>query len=238
MARGGKTGRVKNAAADVAKDAAKKLVDKAINDPEFMEQATKLAQDAAKQVSDRAAIVSETAKKVAEGATETAKGVADKATGLKEGVEQASKDRKEKKAAKIRRQQQLELLAKENNLSAVEFKESYERSIETGFPFHKNSGCYVVATLKKPGAKLDSFASYEGVYVGVADDLGEAVFKQLTGDGNVDVYADFKYRAKSMVIMLPSNAEGEDLSAKREQLIEILDANESYDARELGESAE
>ena len=55
------------------------------------------------------------------------------------------------------------------------------------------SGCYVIATYAHAVKKGD-FSKFRDLYVGKSENVGDSIFKDLTGRGNVDVYADVKYK--------------------------------------------
>ena len=90
-------------------------------------------------------------------------------------------------------------------------------------------GCYVILRVERGiGHDLADFAD---VYVGASDDMWSAVEGELAGYGNPDVYADAKYDAGVHVLMYPCAPE--DLAQLRASLVVALDADASYNAREL-----
>ncbi len=58
--------------------------------------------------------------------------------------------------------------------------------------FYDCCGCYVFLIFDEP-VTGDDYSSYRSVYVGQSENVGKRVKNHLTGHGNGDVYADFKY---------------------------------------------
>ena len=86
-------------------------------------------------------------------------------------------------------------------------------------------GCYVALTFGKLSRKSD-FARFRDVYVGGAEYVGEAIWKDLVGLGNPDVYADVKYDQDVQLLVFPCDAN--KVEALRDSIIVALDADESY----------
>lgn len=94
-------------------------------------------------------------------------------------------------------------------------------------------GCYVIIRVGK-GVMHDA-ADFKDVYVGASNDMWEAVASELAGNGNPDVYADAKYDAGVEILMYPCAVD--QTATLRDALIVALDADVSYNARELGQLA-
>lgn len=77
-------------------------------------------------------------------------------------------------------------------------------------------GCYAIITMKSSREK-DS-AAYKDVFVGCSETIGFAVYSQLRGFGNVDVYADFKFNAPMKILIYPC-----ELSKMQEKCISLVD---------------
>lgn len=54
-------------------------------------------------------------------------------------------------------------------------------------------GCYVIATYAHTVKKGD-FSKFRDLYVGKSEGVGASIHNNLTGRGDVDVYADAKYK--------------------------------------------
>lgn len=119
--------------------------------------------------------------------------------------------------------------------NAADFKKDYDAASAAGvqLPVHlAQPGCFVV--LKMPNPYVKDLARYEEVYVGSGMLLGEAVYEQLVGEGNPDVYADFKYKQALEILLYPCE-EGQIRDLKL-SLIVNLQAFASYNAREISSS--
>lgn len=119
--------------------------------------------------------------------------------------------------------------------NAADFKKDYDAASAAGvqLPGHlAQPGCFVV--LKMPNPYVKDLSRFEEVYVGSGMLLGEAVHEQLVGEGNPDVYADFKYRQALEILLYPCE-EGQIRDLKL-SLIVNLQAFASYNAREISAS--
>lgn len=118
------------------------------------------------------------------------------------------------------------------HLSQDKFQENYDTHAKLFVGAEGDAsypGCYVIIRTGK--GFLHDAADFDGVYVGAANDMWEAVAAQFAGDGNPDVYADAKYEAGVEVLMYPCPmAQTEGL---HQALMVALDADVSYNAREL-----
>ena len=115
--------------------------------------------------------------------------------------------------------------------SAADFKAAREADGAAGGEggFMSLPGCYVI--LRMPSARTKSAAKFADVYVGASESMGGAVFNELVGMGNPDVYADFKYEQPQLVLLYP--CEVDELAGLRGSLMLSLQAFASYNAREL-----
>ena len=86
-------------------------------------------------------------------------------------------------------------------------------------------GCYAVATYDSAVKKGD-VGSIRDIFIGQATNLGASIYGDLTGKGNVDVYADVKYKQHVYVLLYPCAPD--KLDALESSLITALDADESY----------
>ena len=90
-------------------------------------------------------------------------------------------------------------------------------------------GCYAIITLKS--AREKDLSAYKDVYVGCSKSIGLSVYSHFRGLGNVDVYADFKFKEPMQVLLYPCE-EGEMLSRCAE-LAENFQAFDSYNGRDF-----
>lgn len=89
------------------------------------------------------------------------------------------------------------------------------------------SGCYAIATYSSQ-VKKDDYGAFRDIYVGKSDNIGESIYEDICGKGNVDVYADVKYKQPVHVLLYPCAVE--KMNRLEESLITALDADESYNA--------
>ena len=89
------------------------------------------------------------------------------------------------------------------------------------------AGCYVLATFAST-VKKDDFSTFKELFVGKSERMGADIYRDIVGLGNVDIYADVKYRQHVYVLLFPCAAEktGELYDA----LVTALDADQSYNA--------
>ena len=88
------------------------------------------------------------------------------------------------------------------------------------------SGCYAFLRYEAGVKKATDFAD---VYVGGSPSMGASIMRHLEGNGNPDVYADVKYHQNVRVLLFPYPQEM--LRIKSRQLIDVLGADDSYNAR-------
>lgn len=194
-----------------------------------IDAAVEQAPEAARAVGDAATKAGEA---VATAATDAAHAVADP---MSAALADMQAERARKEAQKQARKSIIEHAGV--NLPLAKFQENYDTHAQllaggpaggAAFP-----GCYVVLRIGK-GLVLD-MSDYKDVYVGMADDMWEAVSRELAGDGNPDVYADAKYDAGVQILMYPCPSD--QVARLRDALIVALDADVSYNARELQETS-
>lgn len=87
------------------------------------------------------------------------------------------------------------------------------------------SGCYVIATYPS-SVRKDDYSTFRDLYVGKSNNIGTSIYSDLTGEGNVDVYADVKYKQHVYVLLYPCAPEKAD--QLESSLVIALDADESY----------
>lgn len=113
-------------------------------------------------------------------------------------------------------------------ISAKEFFENFENSVtsvaDLSDGYMAIAGCYAIATMKSTREKDPS--AYEDVYVGCGKSMGFSIYTQICGFGNVDVYADFKFKKPMMILLFP--CEEKDLESHYEALVRDLQAENSY----------
>lgn len=88
-------------------------------------------------------------------------------------------------------------------------------------------GCYAIATYAG-SVKKDDYGSFRDIYIGKSQNMGQSIFADVIGAGNVDVYADVKYKQHVYVLLYP--CEPEKLDVLEASLITALDADASYNA--------
>lgn len=89
------------------------------------------------------------------------------------------------------------------------------------------SGCYVIATYAR-AVKKDDYSEYRDIYVGKSLSMGRSVYDDVSGKGDVDVYADVKYKQDVYVLLFPCRED--KLDQLKGSLVVALDADASYNA--------
>ena len=170
------------------------------------------------------------APKVADQIQKKAKQVSDGAGDAKESVLkkiQQRKDGMEQKAA-LERDRKKAVAGALPSISAEEFFNNFEANVMDGSEldngFMAITGCYAILTLKSPREK--DLSAYKDVYVGCSKSVGLSVYSQFRGFGNIDVYADFKFKEPMRVLVYP--CEEEDLEGRFASLVRNLQAVDSY----------
>lgn len=100
-------------------------------------------------------------------------------------------------------------------------------SSQAGDDYLAYCGCYAIATYPGP-VKKDDYGSFRDIYIGKSRNMGQSIHADIVGGGNVDVYADVKYKQHVYVLLYP--CEPEKLDALEASLITALDADVSYNA--------
>lgn len=118
-------------------------------------------------------------------------------------------------------------------IPADEFFKNFESNISDAADLSNGymaiCGCYAIITLKSPKEK--DLSEYKDVYVGCGKSVGLSVYSHFRGLGNVDVYADFKFKEPMKVLLYP--CEENEMSIRCAELAESLQAFESYNKRDL-----
>ena len=113
-------------------------------------------------------------------------------------------------------------------ISAKEFFENFENGVsnedDLSDGYMAIADCYAIATMKS--AREKELSAYEDIYVGCGKSMGFNIYTQLRGFGNVDVYADFKFKKPMMILLFP--CEEKDLETLFEALVRDLQAEKSY----------
>lgn len=123
-----------------------------------------------------------------------------------------------------------------SSVSAEEFFKSFEANIsdvndlKTGYM--AISGCYVILTMKSNREK--DLSEYKDVYVGCSDTVGFGVYSQLCGFGNVDVYADFKFKQPMKILIYPCDSD--QLESRYASLVQDFQSVSSYNKWEAMKS--
>lgn len=94
-----------------------------------------------------------------------------------------------------------------------------------GYKYNDSPGCYVILIFDNE--IIDgNYSRYKDVYVGQSINMCQRIRDHLSGDGNGDVYADFKFGKHMYIKMIPcANSE---LNIKEKELIRSFNATKSY----------
>lgn len=121
-------------------------------------------------------------------------------------------------------------------VSAEEFFENFEANISDVNNLKNGymaiSGCYVILTMKSNREK--DLSEYRDVYVGCSDTVGFDVYSQLCGFGNVDVYADFKFKQPMKILLYPCDSD--QLESRYASLVQDFQSVSSYNKWEAMKS--
>lgn len=124
------------------------------------------------------------------------------------------------------------------SIPADEFFENFEANVadaaDLGNGYLAICGCYAILTLKSTRER--DLSAYKDVYVGCSKSVGLSVYSHFRGLGNVDVYADFKFKEPMRVLIYPCE-EGE-MPKRCAELAESLQAFDSYNKRDLESSGD
>ncbi|MEE0845880.1 MAG: hypothetical protein U0L71_06760 [Eggerthellaceae bacterium] len=123
-------------------------------------------------------------------------------------------------------------------IPADEFFKNFEANVsdaaDLGNGYLAICGCYAILTLKSSREK--DLSAYKDVYVDCSKSVGLSVYSHFRGLGNVDVYADFKFKEPMRVLIYPCE-EGE-MPKLCAELAESLQAFDSYNKRDLESSGD
>lgn len=190
-------------------------------------------QKAAQAVADKAPeAVGAQAAKVADAAKGAAGKVADAANKAGSAVHDAAEKRAQEKARKLARKTLLSGAGR--HIEAQVFLKTWNDQQDlasqldgsaAGMELYAFPGCYITVTCDG-AVKKDDFSKYREVYVGKAENMGEAIHADFTGRGNPDVYADVKYKQHVYALLYP--CEVEKLDEMHTSLVAALDADRSY----------
>lgn len=100
-----------------------------------------------------------------------------------------------------------------------------------GYKYNDNPGCYIILIFDNEVTDND-YSQYKDVYVGQSINMCQRIHDHLSGYGNGDVYADFKYGKHLYVKMIPyANSE---LNIREKELIRSFNATKSYNKTKGG----
>lgn len=218
---------------------------------EVMKKAAPFAQVAVEQLPRIAPVVAPAAKKVADAAAEKLPAAVDNGVGKVAGAVKGAADTageavggaaagvrdKFMGAIDQRAQEKARALARKTlldgagiRMSAEKFTENWETQqklvdVQAGEGYLVYSGCYVTITCDGAVHK-DDYSRYRELYVGKSENMGASIHADFIGLGNVDVYADVKYKQHVYVLLYP--CEKDKLDELEASLITALDADGSY----------
>lgn len=187
-----------------------------------------IAKQAADALQDKAPdAIAVGADKVKGAMKSAADAAADRGRAVGDSVKESVEAREREKARKAARRALLDGAG--NQMPVVQFLQNWEiqngAAVQPGDGYMGFSGCYVIATYAHPVKKGD-FSKFRDLYVGKSENVGDSIFKDLTGRGNVDVYADVKYKQCVYILVYPCLPEKiDELEAS---LVTALDADRSY----------
>lgn len=123
-----------------------------------------------------------------------------------------------------------------SSVSAEEFFENFEANISDVNNLKNGymaiSGCYAILTMKSNREK--DLSEYRDVYVGCSETVGFDMYSQLCGFGNVDVYADFKFKQPMKILIYPCDSD--QLKDRYASLVQDLQSVLSYNKWEAMKS--
>lgn len=121
-------------------------------------------------------------------------------------------------------------------VSAEKFFENFEANISDVNNLKNGymaiSGCYAILTMKSNREK--DLSEYRDVYVGCSETVGFDVYSQLCGFGNVDVYADFKFKQPMKILIYPCDSD--QLESRYASLVQDFQSVSSYNKWEAMKS--
>lgn len=175
------------------------------------------------------------APKIAEEAQKRASNAADNGKRMKleflNGMEERKKSRERSKAAEEARKKTV--ISSLPPITAKEFFKNFESNVSDDGKLDSGymgfTGCYAIITMKTSREK--DLSAYENVFVGCGKSVGVAVYSQLRGLGNIDVYADFKFGQPMWVLSYPCDEE--ELGPQFANLLQALQSADSYNKWDL-----
>ncbi len=118
-------------------------------------------------------------------------------------------------------------------ITAKDFFKNFEGNVADGSELESGYmgfvGCYAIVTMKSSREK--DLSAYKDVFVGCGKSVGLAVYSQLRGLGNIDVYADFKFKQPMWVLSYPCDED--ELGPRFADLLQSLQAVDSYNKWDL-----
>lgn len=167
------------------------------------------------------------AEKVKGAVKDTAGQIGEKGRAAGDKVRDAFEEREREKMLKAARKALLDGAG--NKLSVDQFRQNWDLQVSSmgmiGDGYMAFGGCYAIATYASAVKKGD-FSSFRDIYIGKSENMGKAIHNDLIGLGNVDVYADVKYKQHVYILLYPCPSDKiDELEAS---LIAALDADLSY----------
>lgn len=160
---------------------------------------------------------------------EKVKGGMDSAASAFAGVVQSAKDARSAAAAKkaINQARQSIFESAATVIPLDEFLAMQAGSASAGFNGFDMPGSFLVATYRKNDHDK-KYVDYLGIYLGSCESLSGGVIRAASREGNVDVYADLKYRQNMVLFAYP--CERADLAERHEMLASAFDDSRLYGA--------
>lgn len=123
-----------------------------------------------------------------------------------------------------------------HSVSAEEFMEKWiikDGNRKHGYKYSDMSGCYMIKIFENPifDDVFDSM-DFSNIYIGQSKNIYKRVYNHLTGKGNGDVYADFKFGKNVYITFIPTAIDNMNFLEKH--LIETYDAVKSYNKTKGG----
>ena len=167
------------------------------------------------------------AEKVKGAVKDAADQIGEKGRAAGDKVRDAFEEREREKMLKAARKALLDGAG--NKLSVEQFQQNWNLQVSPagmiGDGYMAFGGCYAIATYASAVKKGD-FSNFRDIYIGKSENMGKAIHGDLTGLGNVDVYADVKYKQHVYILLYPCPMDKiDELEAS---LIAALDADVSY----------
>lgn len=195
-----------------------------------------VAKQAAGALQEKApAAVSEGAGKVADAVRGVAASVGEKGNKIGDAIRSKADARAEERARKEARRALLDgagiRMSVEQFLDNRDTHQKVAGGESGGYLAY--SGCYAVAVYSS-SVKKDDYSDFRDIFIGKSKNMGASIFSDIVGKGNVDVYADVKYRQPAYVLLYPCSEDKMDQLER--SLITALDADESYNKEECWEA--